>query len=222
MVRASPRGSDNNAALGYATSADGFAWTKHAGNPILRDPKEAVIRTTVLKHRGIYYLFASNHQWTKETGVITAGRPRMACTAAKCTVLRPSEPWEGHFHNVGVIVDGDTWKMLYSTDGPMGYAWSPDGLHWTKHKDPVITGFYGGDPYLAKIGGRYYAWHSRAYEGDMRIYCSQSADMVHWQCPEDRPQIGYTQPWERGIGRSEVRWDRHLSDAEFWSTAAAC
>jgi hypothetical protein len=38
--------------------------------------------------------------------------------------------------------------------------------------------------------------------------------MVRWECPEGRPQIGYTQPWERGIGRSEVRWDRHLSDAE--------
>ena len=104
--------------------------------------------------------------------------------------------------------------MLYTTDGPFGYAWSKDGLHWTKHKSPVITGFYGGDPYLAKINGRYYAWHSRAHEGHLRIYCSQSADMVHWTCREDRPQIGYSQPWERGIGRSEVRWDRHVSDAE--------
>ena len=53
-----------------------------------------------------------------------------------------------------------------------------------------------------------------AHEGHLRIYCSQSTDMIRWECPDDRPQIGYTQPWERGIGRSEVRWDRHLSDAE--------
>ena len=95
-----------NAALGYATSADGLAWTKHAGNPILRDPKEAVIRTTVLKHQGIYYLFASNHQWTKETGVINRWTSKDGLHwGEKTTVLRPSEPWEGHFHNVGVIVD---------------------------------------------------------------------------------------------------------------------
>jgi len=205
-----------NAALGYATSADGLAWTKHAGNPILREPKEAVIRTTVLKHRGIYYLFGSNHQWTKETGVINRWTSKDGLHwGEKTTVLRPTQPWEGHFHNVGVIVDEQgTWRMLYTTDGPFGYAWSQDGLHWTKHKDPVITGFYGGDPYLAKIGRRYYAWHSREHQGHLRIYCSQSTDMVHWECPDSRPQIGYTQPWERGIGRSEIRWDRHLSDAE--------
>jgi predicted GH43/DUF377 family glycosyl hydrolase len=205
-----------NAALGYATSPNGFRWTKHAGNPILRDPKEAVIRTTVLKHQGSYFLFASNHQWTRDTGVINRWTSRDGLHwGDKTTILRPTEPWEKQLHNVGVIVDEGTWKMLYTTtDGPFGYAWSQDGLRWTKHRDPVLTGFYGGDPCLQKIGRRYYAWHSRAHGGHLRIYCSRSTDMIHWECPDARPQIGYTQPWERGIGRSEVLWDRHLSDAE--------
>ena len=205
-----------NAALGYATSKDGLTWTKHPGNPILREPKKAVIRTTVIKHKGTYYLFASDHQWTKETGVIN----RWTSTdglhwTGKATVLRPTEPWEGHFHNVAVVVDDDgTWKMLYTTDGPFGYAHSPDGLHWTKHKQPVIQGFYGGDPYLGKIGDKYYAWHSRLDKGHLRIYCTVSPDMIHWQQVGGGPQIGYSQPWERGIGRPEVHWDRHLADAE--------
>ena len=113
------------------------------------------------------------------------------------------------------IVDEDgTWKMLYTTDGPWGYAHSQDGLHWTKHKDPVVTGFYGGDPYLKKIGENYYAWHSRAHKGHLRIYCRSSPDMIHWKETYNDPQLGYTQPWEWGIGRSEVHWDRHLADAE--------
>ena len=206
-----------NAALGYATSPDGLAWTKHRANPLLRDPKEAVIRTTVLKHQGPYYLFASNHQWTPETGVIN----RWTSTDGlhwtdKTAVLRPTEPWEGHYHNVGVVIDEDgTWQMLYTTDGPFGYAYSRDGLHWTKYEgNPVIQGFYGGDPGLVKIEGRYYAWHSRAEKGHLRIYCSWSPDMIHWNGIYNDPQIGYTQPWERGIGRPEVHWDRHLTDAE--------
>ncbi len=206
----------HNAALGYATSPDGLAWTKHPGNPILRDPKDAVIRTTVIKHRGTYYLFASDHQWTKETGAINRWVSKDGLNwTDKTTVLRPTQPWEDHFHNVHVVVDEDgTWKMLYTTDGPWGYAHSADGLHWTKHKDPVVTGFYGGDPFLKKIGENYYAWHSRAHQGHLRIYSRSSPDMIHWKETYNDPQLGYTQPWERGIGRSEVHWDRHLADAE--------
>jgi len=205
-----------NAALGYATSPDGLAWTKHPDNPILSEPNEAVIRTTVIKHRGIYYLFASDHQWTPETGVINRWTSRDGLRwTGKTTILRPSEPWEKHFHNVGVVVDDNgIWHMLYTTDGPFGYAHSRDGLNWTKHKEPVIQGFYGGDPYLTKIGETFYAWHSREHKGHLRIYCAASPDMIRWRQVGDHPQIGYSQPWERGIGRSEVWWDRHLADAE--------
>jgi predicted GH43/DUF377 family glycosyl hydrolase len=205
-----------NAALGCATSPDGLAWTKHPGNPILRDPEQAVIRTTVLKHRGTYYLFASDHQWTENSGVINRWTSQDGLRwSNKITVLRPTEPWEKHFHNVGVIVEDDgTWQMLYTTDGPFGYARSRDGVHWTKHTQPVIQGFYGGDPYLAKIAGTYHTWCSRAHRGHLRIYCLTSPDMIHWHGVEHRPQLGYSQPWERGIGRPEVSWDRHLADAD--------
>ena len=38
--------------------------------------------------------------------------------------------------------------------------------------------------------------------------------MIHWRGIHNDPQLGYTQPWERGVGRPEVHWDRHLADAE--------
>ena len=152
-------------------------------------PRRRSFARPSLKHQGIYYLFASNHQWTKETGVIN----RWTSTEGlhwgdKTTVLRPTEPWEGHFHNVGMTIDDDgTWRMLYTTDGPFGYAWSPDGLHWTKHQGPGDLGLLRRRSLPAKIGRRYYAWHSREHQGHLRIYCSQSADMVDWKMPGRPP-----------------------------------
>lgn len=206
-----------NAALGYATSKDGLTWEKHPGNPILTDLKDAIIRTTVLKHNGTYYLFASDYQWNEADGVINRWTSKDGLNwGNKTTVLTPTEPWEGHFHNTGIIVDDDgTWQMIYTTDGPFGYAYSSDGIHWTKYAgNPVITGFYGGDPCLKKIGNKYYIWYSREHKGHLRIYCSWSTDMIHWQEVYNNPQIGYTELWERGIGRPEVYWDRHLTDAD--------
>lgn len=206
-----------NAALGYATSKDGFTWKKHPDNPILRDTEDAIIRPTVLKHNDTYYLFASDYQWNEAAGVINRWTSRDGINwTNKTTVLRPTELWEGHFHNTGIIVDDDgTWKMLYTTDGPFGYAYSSDGLHWTKYGDnPVITGFYGGDPCLRKIGNEYYTWYSREHNHHLRICCSLSTDMIHWTEVYNNPQIGYTELWERGVGRPEVHWDRHLTDAD--------
>jgi len=205
-----------NAALGYATSANGLDWTKSPDNPILKDPTEAVIRTTVVKSQGTYYLFASDYQWNNAPGNIrrwTSGDG--IHWTDKTIVLRPTQSWENHFHNIDIAIDEQgTWHMLYTTDGPMGYAHSTDGLNWTKHAQPVITGFYGGDPYLAKIGDTFYVWHSQASDGELLIYGRKSCDMIHWEMIGNGPQLGYTQPWERGIGRPEVHWNEHLTDAE--------
>ena len=206
-----------DAAVGYATSRDGITWRKHPNNPILSDPEGAVIRTTVVKHEGTYYLFASDYQWNDAPGVINRWTSDDGLTwRDKVTVLRPTAPWEDHFHNTGVVVDENgTWQMLTTTDnGPMGYAYSDDGVHWTQYEgNPVITGFYGGDPCLKQIGGRYFIWYSHAHHG-LRICCSWSDDMIHWTPVYNNPQIGFTQPWERGLGRPDALWATHLTDAE--------
>ena len=206
----------NDAALGYAASTDGLNWTKAANNPVLQEPNEAVIRTTVVKHRGVYYLFATDYQWNSAPGNLRRWTSTDGLNwTHKTIVLRPTQPWEDKIQNVGVTIDENgTWHMLYTTNGPMGYARSTDGLTWIKHPDPVLSGFYGGDPYLTKIRGTFYTWHSQAHQGHLLIYCRKSNDMIHWKMVGTGPQLGYTQPWERGIGRSEVSWNRHLSDAE--------
>ena len=205
-----------NAALGYATSPDGLNWTKLPGNPILQDPTEAVIRTTVVKHQGTYYLFATDYQWNDAPGNIRRWTSTDGLNwTDKTIVLRPGPTWEQHFQNIGITIDSQgIWHMLYTIDGPFGYAYSKDGLHWTKHKTPVITDCYGGDPYLTKIGDTFYTWHSQLQGGDLLIYARKSTDMINWQMVGNGPQVGYTQPWERGVGRPEVHWSVHLTDAE--------
>jgi len=222
---------DYNTALGYATSPDGFTWTKHPGNPVLMREHGQVHRPHVMKHQGIYYCFAvqdeqgsrgpaTMRRWTSPDG-ITWGDERLVMTA--------TQPWENRtLSNMGVIVDSDgVWRMLYTgyatgatkeTGGSFGYAYSPDGLTWTKYEgNPVIAGFEGGDPFLLKIGDRYYTWHSQAMGGSLRICCRWSTDMIHWHPIGNGPQINYTQPWERGIpaedGGHPSGHYGHLSDA---------
>ena len=208
-----------DASLGYATSRDGLSWEKHPGNPILTDSKDAIIRTTVIKHQGVYYLFASDYQWNEAAGVINRWTSKDGLTwTGKVAVLKPGKD-EGQHDNTAVIVDEDgTWRMIFGTNGqggPMGYAWSPDGVNWTKHPDnPVLRGFYGGDPFLRKIGHRYFVWYSRGNNEGLRIHCSWSTDLVNWTDVYHNPQINFTQPWERGQERPEAHWNTHLTDAE--------
>jgi len=208
-----------DASLGYATSKDGFTWEKHPDNPILSDPQDAVIRTTVIKHEDIYYLFASDDQFAGAAGVIN----RWTSTDGlhwdnKVTVLRPTESWEGPLFNTAVIVDDDgTWQMLYAAGrDSIGYAYSSDGVHWTKYSgNPVIGhGFICDDPFMKKIGDRYFMWYSHCHGDDGRTFCRWSEDMINWHPVYNDPQIGFSQPWERGWDRPEVHWDKLISDPE--------
>lgn len=214
-------------ALGYATSPDGFTWTKYPGNPVLAVPGGEVHRPCVIGHEGAYYVFAvqdehgrrgpaTMRRWSSRDGIEWA---------ADGTVIAAGQGWEnGTLSNTSVVVDEDgTWRMLYTAgdeaaDGYFGYAWSADGLRWEKHaENPVLRGFYGGDPFLARIGGAYYAWHSEAAGGSLRVYCRRSEDMVHWERCGGHPQISTTQPWEQGVpeeeGGTTAGYYGHLTDA---------
>ncbi len=209
--------SGNGASLGYATSNDGFTWNKHPGNPILTDPAGAVIRTTVMKYEDRYYLFASDYQFNDAVGVINRWTSDDGLNwGDKITVLRPSESWEGPIDNTAVVVDDDgTWRMLYATNRcSLGYAYSSDGVHWTKHEgNPVISATVCDDPCLRKIGDRYFTFYSVGDHNDARTFCCWSEDMIRWRevC---NPQIGPTQPWERGLGRPEAHWNKLISDPD--------
>ena len=213
------------ASVGYATSKDGLKWDKYPGNPIVKLENDSVIRPHVLKYEGKYYLFAVDksqwggpptqmRRWTSNDGLNWSD---------ETIVMSPTQKWEkNRLCNPSVIVDEDgLWKMIYhNQEGPsgFGYAFSTDGIHWTKYEgNPVIEEFYGGDPYLWRIGDKYFMWYSREHAGSLRICCSWSTNMIDWHPVYNNPQIGYTQPWEHWVapenGGSMNLWKVHITDA---------
>lgn len=222
---------DGRTALGYATSPDCFTWTKHRGNPVLHAPDCEVHRPAVTEHEGVHYCFAVHDEFGQK-GPSTMrrweSRDGIQWTNEQLVMTGDQEWEEGTLSNTAVVVDErGVWQMLYTRSdredgqhlkGYFGYAHSEDGVRWTKYEgNPVITGFYGGDPCLVKIGPRYYTWHSRAEGNSLRTYCHSSEDMIHWQQMGGGPQINYTQPWERGVppeeGGTTAGHYGHLTDA---------
>ena len=213
-------------ALGYATSPDGFAWTKNQSNPVLALEGVAVHRPSVMQHDGMYYCFAVTDENNEKSAAMRRwSSPDGLVWGDERLIMTVTQPWEGGLTNTGILVDDDgTWRMLYTGGEKVGsyplfgYAWSLDGVTWTKYEgNPVIRGFYGGDPSLNKIGDRYYTWHSQSIAGSLRICCRWSEDMIHWHPIYNDPQINYTQPWEHGLppeeGGTTAGYFGHLTDA---------
>jgi len=142
--------------VGYATSQDGSVWIKHAGNPL---PSLApggagtwddygLIPFSVLFDDGSYRM------WYAAAGVEAWGYWRIGHATSPDglnwikhpdPVLEGTEEWEGiRVYNPEVIPVGDGFAMWYSgirLSWPLsqvGYAISPDGLHWGKWPDNPI------------------------------------------------------------------------------------
>ena len=101
--------------------------------------------------------------------------------------------WEsaGTF-NPAVIRHGDRVVMLYraqDADGVsrIGYADSPDGIHFTRRPEPVFVPeapyeMGGGveDPRLVKIDNLYYMTYTGYNKKDAQLCLATSRDLIHW------------------------------------------
>jgi len=190
---------NDHAEIGYATSPDGFSWTKYSNNPIFTN----VLRPSVVYKQGIYYLFYAK---TDETaiGLATSTNPQGPFTD-QGLVLLASQPWEnGLIRGPSVCYDSDVelFKLWYSAgsispaDVPwtepaaIGYATSPDGITWTKYNhNPVMQGLHDGS-WLSeavetlrvyKLNNIYYGfYHAADYWGVSRVGLTTSTDGITW------------------------------------------
>ncbi|MBM3235841.1 hypothetical protein FJZ31_06035 [Candidatus Poribacteria bacterium] len=116
--------------------------------------------------------------------------------------LAPAGPWDaGLVFLPCVIKDGNTLKMWYhgadksqifGSEGQIGYAWSQDGINWTRHPAPVLSKrpgqWDGGDIIGAEVikdGNTFRLWYSATPAGvtgpnGSAIGYATSVDGINW------------------------------------------
>ena len=141
--------------IGFATSPDGLAWTKYAGNPILTPESSSspyVSYPWVLMVGGEFKMWYACGFYTPYlTGICLATSPdgvhwsQNALPVFKGTGV--TTEWDaGTVYSPNIIYDGKTYGMWYSsgnsagTKYQIGYATSPDGITWTRSSGNPIFG----------------------------------------------------------------------------------
>jgi sucrose-6-phosphate hydrolase SacC (GH32 family) len=142
--------------IALSTSADGIVWTQPEivlePDTTLRWEEGQINRIAALKKDGIFHLWytgqARDSSWI---GYATSPDGRHFSRRSKEPVLAPEQEWE----KVAVMCPHVNWdeekqifRMWYSggeqyEPNAIGYATSPDGLHWTKYSGNPI---FAADP----------------------------------------------------------------------------
>lgn len=159
--------------LGYATSADGIAWTRHKDNPIHRE--HWVEDMSVVWHSGLFHMFAEGrndqaHLLTSRDGVTWQ---RIGQLDVRKANGQPIEP--GPYGTPTVWLEDGVWHLFYErSDLGVWLATSRDLKVWTNVRDePVLQpgqGLHDRDlialNQIVKHKGRYYAYYHGSAKGE--------------------------------------------------------
>lgn len=185
--------------LGYATSPDGIAWTRYAGNPIFT---ESWVEDMIVIHRDdVYYMFAEGRD---DIAHLLTSRNKIKWDDHGSLVIRQTngEPLTpGPYGTPTVITDGDTWHLFYErNDQGIWHATSADLKEWKNVQDePVIT--MGPESYdkfgvamnqIIRHGEYYYGYyHGTPVEdwSDWNTNVAVSKDLDHWKKFEGNPLL---------------------------------
>jgi len=161
-----------NRALGLATSADGYHFTKYPGNPILTGDHKGydafgVGQAVILKEDSLWVLYFNGREIAgfnsgRSFGRATSELPQGPWTKSEEPVLTSGRmgEWDSDFIAMGsvLILDNGSYCMYYAggedlvsfTNIYIGMAISADGITWKKHNDPLTRQhpFVDSDPVL--------------------------------------------------------------------------
>src|SRR5437867_6623524 len=115
--------------------------------------------------------------------------------ASNDPILSPQgTTWEsaGTFNPAVVLYSGKIVMLYRAQDAAgtsrLGYAESKDGVHFTRHPEPVLApeADYekdGGveDPRLQKFGDMYYLTYTGYNKKDAQLCLATSGDLIHWE-----------------------------------------
>jgi beta-lactamase class A/predicted GH43/DUF377 family glycosyl hydrolase len=179
-----------NWSINYATSPDGVNWRKHEANPLLVETHDGrwdsvyIAEPVVLYNGSHYEMWYNGASGNTETLIGYATSPdgiRWTRYEGNRPVLQvgPERAWDDFaVARAYVSYDGEQYKMWYeghdSSTWRIGYATSPDGIHWERSADnPIVDlgpegtwdSIVASEPYVLFDGSTYRLWHS-GYDGD--------------------------------------------------------
>ncbi len=186
--------------LGLATSPDGVRWTRHAGNPLIKDLW--VEDVMVVRRGGTYYMFAEGagdlaQLLTSEDGIHWDPRGTLDVRYANGKPLTP-----GPFGTPTAWCENGTWYLFYERmDQAIWLANSKDLKVWTNVQDePVLhCGPEKHDEHMIALNqvfryrGAYYAvYHGTGGETARRVWntnLARSTDLINWDKYPGNPVV---------------------------------
>ncbi|UCH90156.1 MAG: hypothetical protein JSV49_05840 [Thermoplasmata archaeon] len=204
--------------IGYATSPDGFNWTKHGNNPVFKNGSAGewddgnVYAPTVQFNGSMFRMWyvgfdggitriglansTDGTNWTRYSG------------NPVCGLGSPGSWDDNELNSPTVIYDSNVYKMWYSGhDGALwrtGYATSLDGENWTK-ANPVVDLGPGGSwddndifrPSVIHNGTDYQMWYSANDGATPKIGYATSPDGITWMKNGSNPVLDVgPAPWD--------------------------
>jgi hypothetical protein len=185
--------------LGYATSPDGFTWTRWKDNPI--HSSTWVEDMCVIKSEGIYYMFAEGKG---DTAHMLTSTDRIHWTEQGNLDIRSTNGnsiTKGPYGTPTIWKENRIWYLFYERDDSgIWLATSKDLKVWTNIQDePVLKrGPEQYDKYavamnqVIKYKGLYYGYyHASAFEDwhEWSTNVAVSKDLIHWKKYANNPII---------------------------------
>ncbi|HEY3473769.1 MAG TPA: hypothetical protein VGK56_04115 [Anaerolineales bacterium] len=186
--------------VGYATSEDGFHWTRQTDEPVLSADAlnntnfpgtNLFVTSTLVEPDGTWVLYfytlgAGGFTGPGEIGRATAPAPTGPWTIDPDPVLSPGPDgaWdETQVSGPNVLKVEDRYLMYYDGLGNgnasrIGMAMSADGVHWEKYDDPATNdpAFAESDPVLTESAE---GWDSRRVIDPNVIQTADGFEMIY-------------------------------------------
>jgi predicted GH43/DUF377 family glycosyl hydrolase len=217
--------------IGYAESKDGVHWTdiKIVLAPVARTWEEySIDRPYVVKKDGTFHMWYTVHSKAvkrqEHHGAAAVTQIAFATSTDGVSwkrmsdkpVLSATEKWENDSVMCPVTIwdaQNGIWKMWYSAGGAYeptdrGYAESKDGLHWTKHKQPVFGGTKNGRDWDGwGVGGgsvvKHKGWYYLFYIGYKTIDYAQTGlarskdGITNWERYQGNPIVSPSAKYDK-------------------------